>query len=134
MNAKPQLVTEKRRTHECSKLLGLVKVTLFYGLFLNVQKASDENGKTSPWTCLAKFKLQVEDELKSIEGYVRITRNHFLLSFDKKQTQADLNSVITLATRYKFKFILDVSRIYNGNKALLMKFVLKTSSLITKLF
>jgi len=32
------------------------------------KKASKEDGKTSPWTSLAKFKLQAETELKNIEN------------------------------------------------------------------
>jgi len=32
------------------------------------KKASDESSKTAPWTCIGKFKHEVENELKNIEG------------------------------------------------------------------
>ena len=33
-----------------------------------IQGESNEKSKTSPWTCIAKYKLMVEEELAKLEG------------------------------------------------------------------
>jgi len=37
--------------------------------FVLLQGVSDEESKTSPWTCIAKYKLMVEEELSKLDGY-----------------------------------------------------------------
>ena len=48
----------------CSSLLLLLN--LYY--YFIIQGESDEKSKTSPWTCIAKYKLMVEEELAKLEG------------------------------------------------------------------
>jgi len=49
-----------------SNLITIILCT--FHVLSNYQKARDETGKTSPWTCIGKFKLDVENELKTVEG------------------------------------------------------------------
>ena len=44
----------------------IIKFVLSFYDFL--QGESDEKSKTSPWTCIAKYKLMVEEELAKLEG------------------------------------------------------------------
>ena len=44
----------------------LLLLNLYY--YFMIQGESDEKSKTSPWTCIAKYKLLVEEELAKLEG------------------------------------------------------------------
>ena len=57
----------------CAKKAGELKVKKYIQVstgqvYSSDKKASSEESKLSPWTLVAKYKLKVEEELKSIEG------------------------------------------------------------------
>lgn len=57
----------------CAKKAAECKVKRFVNfstaqVYSSDKKASDESSKTSPWTSLAKYKLEVEKEIATIEG------------------------------------------------------------------